>query len=161
VRPVHRFALVDGLLGARHKVLGLDDLSTGRIQNLADALRRRHFRFVEGSILDRSLVDHLGAGVDTIFHLAAAVGVFLIRDRTLDSLRTDVHGTENAAQAPARHGIRFLVASTGEIYGKNTKPGLREDDDRVIGSPLGRGGTTRRARRSRRALSTPTYGNAV
>ncbi len=71
-----------------------------------------------------------------MFHLAAAVGAFVIRDRTLSSLRTNIRGTENVVEAAHRNGARLLVASTSEIYGKNTKIGLREDDDRIIGSPL-------------------------
>ena len=71
-----------------------------------------------------------------MYHLAAAVGSFVIRDRTLDALRTNIHGTENVVDAAARHGAVLVAASTSEIYGKNTKIGLREDDDRVIGSPL-------------------------
>ncbi len=81
-------------------------------------------------------VDELTAGRDCVFHLAAAVGAFVIRDKTLDSLRTNIHGTENVVDAASRHGARLLVASTSEIYGKNTTVGLREDDDRIIGSPL-------------------------
>ncbi len=128
--------LVDTLLAARHEVVGLDDLSTGRRANLAGAVDSGRFRFVEGSILDQRLVDELVADVDTVFHLAAAVGAFVIRDRTLESLRTNIHGTEHVVEAAARHGAALLVASTSEIYGKNTAVGLKEDDDRVIGSPL-------------------------
>jgi UDP-glucose 4-epimerase len=128
--------LVDALLAARHEVVGLDDLSTGRQANLAGALDRRRFRFVEGSILNERLVDELVADADTVFHLAAAVGAFVIRDRTLEGLRTNIHGTEHVVDAAARHGATLLVASTSEIYGKNTTIGLREDADRVIGSPL-------------------------
>jgi UDP-glucose 4-epimerase len=128
--------LVDALLGAGHQVVGLDDLSTGRRANLANAVERRGFRFVEGSVLDQRLVDELVTGADTVFHLAAAVGAFVIRDRTLDSLRTNIHGTEHVVDAAARHGATLLVASTSEIYGKNTTVGLTEDDDRVLGSPL-------------------------
>ena len=128
--------LVDALLGAGHKVVGLDDLSTGRLSNLSEALHRRHFRLVEGSILDGDLVDELTTGTDVVFHMAAAVGAFVIRDRTLESLRTNIHGTENVVHAASQHDARLLVASTSEIYGKNSRIGLREDDDRVIGSPL-------------------------
>lgn len=94
------------------------------------------FRLVRGSILDSALVDELVAGVDTVFHLAAAVGAFVIRDRPLDGLLTNIHGTENVVASAHRHGARLLLASTSEIYGKNTKVGLTEEDDRVIGSPL-------------------------
>jgi UDP-glucose 4-epimerase len=128
--------LVEALLEAGHEVAGLDDLSTGRMSNLEPAGGRAGFRFVRGTILDQAVVDELTAGSDTVFHLAAAVGSFVIRDRTLDSMRTNIHGTENVVEAADRHRARLLVASTSEIYGKNGKVGLREDDDRVIGSPL-------------------------
>jgi UDP-glucose 4-epimerase len=128
--------LVEQLLAAGHEVTGLDDFSTGREQNLAAAAGQSQFRLVRGTILDQAAVDELTAGSDLVFHLAAAVGAFVIRDKTLESLRTNIHGTENVVAAPSRHGARLLAASTSEIYGKNTTIGLREDADRVIGSPL-------------------------
>jgi len=128
--------LVEQLLAAGHEVTGLDDFSTGREQNLAAAAGQSQFRLVRGTILDQAAVDELTAGSDLVFHLAAAVGAFVIRDKTLESLRTNIHGTENVVAAGSRHGARLLAASTSEIYGKNTTIGLREDADRVIGSPL-------------------------
>ncbi len=128
--------LCQALLSAGHEVAGLDDLSTGRLGNLSDVTGHPRFRLIEGSVLDETAVDELTDGAGWVFHLAAAVGAFVIRDRTLDSMRTNLHGTENVVAASHRHGARLLVASTSEIYGKNTKIGLREDDDRVIGSPL-------------------------
>jgi UDP-glucose 4-epimerase len=124
------------LIARGHEVTGLDDLSTGRRENLGDVQEAPGFRLVEGTILDGSLVDELAGGTDWVFHLAAAVGSFVIRDRTLESLRTNVHGTENVVTAADRYGAVLMAASTSEIYGKNDKIGLREDDDRVIGSPL-------------------------
>jgi UDP-glucose 4-epimerase len=128
--------LTEYLLADGHEVTGLDDFSTGREQNLAEISGHPRFRLVTGSILDAKLVDELAGGADVVFHLAAAVGAFVIRDKTLESLRTNIHGTENVVAAASRHGARLLAASTSEIYGKNTTVGLREDDDRVIGSPL-------------------------
>jgi UDP-glucose 4-epimerase len=128
--------LAENLVASGHEVIGLDDMSTGRHENLAAISGHPRFGLVEGSILDPRLVDELTEGSDCVFHLAAAVGAFVIRDRALDSLRTNVHGTENMVEAASRHDARLLVASTSEIYGKNTAVGLREDDDRVIGSPL-------------------------
>jgi len=128
--------LSDALIAAGHEVTGLDDLSTGRPENLQDVREAPGFRFVQGSILDAGLVGELARGTDWIFHLAAAVGSFVIRDRTLDSLRTNIHGTENVVAAADRCGAVLMAASTSEIYGKNDKIGLREDDDRLIGSPL-------------------------
>ena len=128
--------LTEYLLADGHEVTGLDDFSTGREQNLAEISGHPRFRLVTGSILDAKLVDELADGTDVVFHLAAAVGAFVIRDKTLESLRTNIHGTENVVAAASLHGARLLAASTSEIYGKNTAVGLREDDDRVIGSPL-------------------------
>jgi UDP-glucose 4-epimerase len=128
--------LTTALLDAGHEVVGLDDLSTGRLENLAGVVRHPDFRLVEGSILDQKLVAELAAGAEQVFHLAAAVGSFVIRDRTLESLRTNIHGTENVVEAAYANGARILLASTSEIYGKNDKVGLREDDDRISGSPL-------------------------
>jgi UDP-glucose 4-epimerase len=128
--------LTEALLAAGHEVVGLDDLSTGRAANLAEVAGHPSFRLVEGSILDQRLVSELAEGADRVFHLAAAVGSFVIRDRTLAALRTNIHGTENVVEAAYQAGARLLVASTSEIYGKNDKVGLREDDDRVAGSPL-------------------------
>ena len=128
--------LVEELLAVGHTVVGLDDYSTGREQNLAAIASHRDLRMVRGSVLERQAVDELTAGADCVFHLAAAVGAFVIRDKTLDSLRTNIHGTENVVAAASRHGARLLLASTSEIYGKNMTIGLREDDDRIIGSPL-------------------------
>ncbi len=128
--------LTEALLDAGHEVTGLDDLSTGRLENLAAVTPHPRFRLVLGSILDADLVDDLCDGADRVFHLAAAVGAFIIRDQTLESLRTNIHGTEHVVEAAHRNAARILVASTSEIYGKNTKVGIREDDDRLAGSPL-------------------------
>jgi nucleoside-diphosphate-sugar epimerase len=128
--------LTEQLLADGHQVTGLDDLSTGRLENLRGVAAHPAFRLSRGSVLDAALVDELTRGCGWVFHLAAAVGAFVIRDRTLASLRTNIHGTENVVEAAYRHGARLLAASTSEIYGKNTKSGLAEDDDRILGSPL-------------------------
>jgi len=127
--------LAERLVAAGHEIVVLDDLSTGRLENLA-GLDPAAVRFVQGSIVDEDLVGDLVGSVDQVYHLAAAVGVFTIQSRTLDSLRVNLRGTEVVVDAAARHDARLLVASTSEVYGKNTTMGLREDDDRVLGSPL-------------------------
>jgi UDP-glucose 4-epimerase len=128
--------LVEHLLDAGHEVVGLDDLSTGSEANLCAVAGRPGWELVGGSVLDAALVDEVTAGADTVFHLAAAVGAFVVRDRTIEGIRINVHGTETVLEAARRHSARLLVASSSEIYGKNTKIGLREDDDRIVGSPL-------------------------
>ena len=129
--------LCQALVHRGHEVVGLDDLSTGRPENLSAFCGDPRFRLVQGSVLDRAAVDELADGADWVFHMAAAVGTFMIRDRTLDSMRTNLHGTENVVAASHRNHARLLLASTSEIYGKNDKIGLSEDDDRLVGSPLG------------------------
>ena len=131
--------LTDHLVEHGHEIVVLDDLSTGRVDNLARAMHGPHgeaVRFVRGSITDADLVGRLTRDADVVFHLAAAVGVFTIQQHTLDSMRTNLTGTEVVLEATHRAGARLLMASTSEVYGKNTTVGLREDDDRIIGSPL-------------------------
>ncbi|MEU5162024.1 NAD-dependent epimerase/dehydratase family protein [Streptomyces sp. NPDC020875] len=128
--------LAEHLLGLGHEVVVLDDLSTGREENLAGLPGRERLRLVRGSVLDADAVEGCMAGVDAIYHLAAAVGVFTIMGRTLESLRTNLGGTETVLEAARRHGVPILVASTSEVYGKNTAIGLTEDADRIVGSPL-------------------------
>jgi len=126
--------LVERLTRDGHEVVVLDDLSTGRLDNLDDVDRRR-LRVVVGTITDEALVDELVGEVDEVYHLAAAVGVLTIQQRTLESLRTNLHGTEVVVEAASRRAVRLLLASTSEVYGKNTRKGLREFDDRVLGAP--------------------------
>jgi UDP-glucose 4-epimerase len=128
--------LTESLLSSGEDVIIVDDLSTGSENNLSALLEHPSLRFVKGSILDVPLLDELVSQVQSIYHLAAAVGTFTILDKTLESLRTNLHGTENILDSAVRHGARVLVASTSEVYGKNTKIGLQEDDDRIAGSPL-------------------------
>ncbi|MGW5874992.1 NAD-dependent epimerase/dehydratase family protein [Nocardiopsis terrae] len=128
--------LSDHLIAQGHEVTVLDDLSTGSPSNLSQLKDQPGFRFVQGDILDQELVDELVAEADTVFHLAAAVGVYNIVDNPLRSLRINLHGTENVVEAAVRHRVPYMVASTSEVYGKNDADGLKEDDDRIYGSPV-------------------------
>ncbi|MDQ3810341.1 MAG: GDP-mannose 4,6-dehydratase, partial [Chloroflexota bacterium] len=85
-------------------------------------------------VLDASLVDDLVAEADRVYHLAAAVGVARVLRQPLASLETNILGTEHVLRACAARQRRVLIASTSEVYGKNDKDALREDDDRVLGS---------------------------
>lgn len=128
--------LVEHLLAAGDEVVVLDDLSTGRLENLKGVIGHRRFRFIEGSILDRAAVDKAVNGADRVFHLAAAVGVNLIVDHPLESLRTNIHGTEVVLDSVLEAGATLLLASTSEVYGKNTSDSLSEESDRILGSAL-------------------------
>ncbi|MEV0170612.1 NAD-dependent epimerase/dehydratase family protein [Streptomyces sp. NPDC050803] len=126
--------LVDHLLGLGHEVVVLDDFSTGSMANLARSAAA--VTAIRGSILDEAAVEAATDGCDTVFHLAAAVGVRTVVDRPLESLHKNLRGTETVLDAASRQGARLLLASSSEVYGKNTKDRLGEDDDRVLGSPL-------------------------
>jgi UDP-glucose 4-epimerase len=128
--------LADELLARGHRVIALDNLSTGRHGNIEHLLGRTDFEFVLGSILNADLVDDLAARSDAIFHLAAAVGVHLIVQKPLESLATNIRGSEIIFEKAHKYGTKVLVTSTSEIYGKNTSDRLHEDDDRILGSPL-------------------------
>jgi len=128
--------IADSLVERGDRVVLLDDLSTGRLANIEHLNGRPDVEFVLGSILNSDLVDHVVSGVDAVFHLAAAVGVNLIVEKPLESLITNIRGTETVIEKAHKYGKRTLVMSTSEIYGKNTSDSLSEDDDRILGSPL-------------------------
>lgn len=128
--------LSDHLIAQGNEVIVLDDLSTGSLVNLSRVKDAPGFRFVQGSILDEELVNEFTAQADAVFHLAAAVGVYNIVDKPLQSLRVNLHGTEVVVEAAVRHRVPYMVASTSEVYGKNDADGLKENDDRIYGSPI-------------------------
>jgi UDP-glucose 4-epimerase len=128
--------LVDALLERGDQVTVLDDLSTGRHDNIRDHLGDPNFEFVMGSILNDAVVDDVVRRADVVMHLAAAVGVELIVGRPLESLATNIRGSEIVLEKCHKYGRKVLVTSTSEIYGKNDSDLLSEDDDRILGSPL-------------------------
>ena len=124
------------LLKRGDRVIAIDNLSTGSHHNIEHLLVRADFEFVLGSILNTDLMDDLAARVDAIYHLAAAVGVQLIVEKPLESLATNIRGSEVVFEKAHKYNCKVLVTSTSEIYGKNTSDRLHEDDDRILGSPL-------------------------
>ncbi len=127
--------LVERLLDRGDRVVVLDNLSTGNLHNLAAVEHNPALTIVHGSVLDELQVDELVHQCDTVIHLAAAVGVKLIIEQPLRSFITNIRGSEIVIQAAFRHRRRILLASTSEIYGKNGALPLREDADRILGSP--------------------------
>ena len=128
--------LAEELLAKGQQVVVLDNLSTGRYENIEHLFKIKNFGFVEGDILNAVLMDKLVEQVDAVFHLAAAVGVNLIVSRPLESLTTNIKGSEIVLDAALRYRKKILITSTSEIYGKNVNGPLKEDDDRILGSPL-------------------------
>jgi UDP-glucose 4-epimerase len=124
------------LLDNGHEVTVVDDLSTGSKSNIGRLQPHNQLRFYVGSVLDQELMDSLIRDSDHIFHLAAAVGVFTIVNKPIESLRTNIRGSEVVTELCQKYSKPLLVTSTSEIYGKNTQASLTEDADRVLGSPL-------------------------
>lgn len=128
--------LCEKLLDLGFQVTVLDNLSTGRYENVSHLKENPNFNLVVGSILDEILVDRLCDETDIIFHLAAAVGVELVVKHPLDCLTTNIKGSEIVLDMAQRYNKKVLITSTSEIYGKNTNGPLKENDDRILGSPL-------------------------
>jgi len=128
--------LTDRLIADGHKITVLDNLATGRKENLAAHLGGGNLEFIEGSILDLPLLDGLIRDTEYVFHLAAAVGVFNIVNHPLDSLMTNIRGTENVLEAANKYAMPVFVTSSSEVYGKNVSDSLKESDDRVLGAPV-------------------------
>lgn len=126
--------LSEKLVSMGNQVVILDNLSTGDKNNISSF--SNSFDFYEGSILDEDLVDKLVASSDYVVHLAAALGVLNIVNKPLESIITNVRGTEIVLASANKHKKPILITSTSEIYGKNTKEFLSEDDDRLLGHPL-------------------------
>ena len=125
--------LSDRLSADGNQVLLLDDLSTGSVANIEHLLRSRRVEFVEGSVMDEELVLELLDEVDACVHLASVVGVNLVVDRPVETLLTNVRGTDTLLSAAAGLKKRVLFSSTSEVYGKHSNGALDEDADRIYG----------------------------
>ncbi len=125
--------LAERLLDNGDEVIILDDLSTGRLENIQGFRDRESLQFVKGDIRDSTLVQLLVSDCDVVFHLAAAVGVQLIADDPVHTIETNIAGTEVVLEAANKFGRRILLASSSEIYGKSEKVPFGEDDDFVLG----------------------------
>jgi UDP-glucose 4-epimerase len=128
--------LCERLVADGHIVSAIDNLSTGRALNLNAILQNSNFSFIEGSVLDAKILNRYVGESDYVFHLAAAVGVFNIVNNPLESLLTNIRGTENVLEAANNAGIPVLLTSSSEVYGKNISNSLKESDDRILGSPV-------------------------
>ncbi|ASY14026.1 UDP-glucose 4-epimerase [Candidatus Planktophila dulcis] len=125
--------LADALIARGDSVTILDNLSTGSKKNIAHLEGK--ITVHEGDIRDKGLVDKLVAESETVFHMAAALGVKNIMEHTIESIDRNFTGSEVVLNAATRHDKRLLIASTSEIYGKNPNQPLHEESDRVVGAP--------------------------
>ena len=126
--------LVDALIKRGDEVLVIDNLSTGKIENIRHVLGHPTFHFINDSILNEALLERFVPSMDLIFHLAAAVGVRNVLQDPLAAINTNVRGTEVVLGLAFKYWKRLVLASTSEIYGKASHVPFREDDDRVLGS---------------------------
>ncbi len=125
--------LAERLLALGQRVSVLDNLSTGNIANLAHLRSNPHFEFVMDEVSNERVLGELVDAADTVFHLAATVGVQKIIDSPVETIVNNVHGTETVLQAVAKKRRKVVVASTSEVYGKSEALPFREEGDLVLG----------------------------
>jgi len=125
--------LANALIARGDQVVALDNFSTGSTANIKHITK--NFEIIDGDIRNAELINDSIKDVDLVFHMAAALGVNTILESPLESISTNIAGSEVVLNAAANHKKRILIASTSEIYGKNPKQPLNETDDRVVGSP--------------------------
>ncbi|MBN18038.1 MAG: nucleoside-diphosphate sugar epimerase [Chloroflexi bacterium] len=125
--------LAEKILNEGDKVTIIDDLSTGKLNNINHLLNNSNLEFINDSILNIDTVDRLIKNTDIIFHLAAAVGVYLIVKDPVKVIETNILGTHSILQLASKYNKKVLIASTSEIYGKNSHVPFNEEDDRILG----------------------------
>jgi UDP-glucose 4-epimerase len=125
--------LADALIARGDQVVALDNFSTGSTANIKHITK--NFEIIDGDIRNKELLNETTKDVELVLHMAAALGVNTILESPLESISTNITGSEVVLNAAANHKKRILIASTSEIYGKNPNQPLKETDDRVVGSP--------------------------
>ena len=125
--------LCDALISRGDQVTILDNLSTGSQENIAHL--KGKIEVTQGDIRDKDLVESLVTDSELVLHMAAALGVDNILENPIESISTNFYGSEVVLDAALKYDKRIIIASTSEIYGKNTNQPLSETDDRVIGTP--------------------------
>lgn len=128
--------LTEKLLALGHKVIVIDNYSTGSPRNLAAVANSPALQVIEADLLDCSELEMLIAGTDVIYHLAAAVGVELVVHDPVRTIRTNVEGSARVLELAAKYHKRVILASTSEVYGKSANPEFNENDDLLIGCPI-------------------------
>ncbi|HET7292538.1 MAG TPA: GDP-mannose 4,6-dehydratase [Vicinamibacteria bacterium] len=126
--------LAEALLERGDEVIVLDNLSTGSIDNIVPLKANPRFRYAIDSVTNEPLTAELIDQADVVFHLAAAVGVKLIVESPVNTIETNVHGTETVLKMANKKKKKVIVASTSEVYGKSNAVPFREDADLVLGA---------------------------
>ena len=128
--------LSEQLLSRGYAVLAVDNLSTGKLDNIAHLKNNPDFELITGSIMNDALMDELIAQTETVFHLAAAVGVRLIIERPVETIETNILGTEIIYKLVNKYKKKVVITSTSEIYGKNNEIPFNETADSVYGPTI-------------------------
>ncbi len=118
------------------RVVAIDNLSTGRLENIAHLLPLPNFQFVRETITNLQVLDRLTSQADMVIHLAAAVGVKLIVEDPVHTINTNISGTDAVLTTANRYGCKVLLASTSEVYGKGVKVPFEEEDDCLLGATM-------------------------
>ena len=126
--------LTEAILAGGDRVLAIDNLATGSMDNVAHFLGHPNHRFEQASITDKAVMEQMASEADVIVHLAAAVGVKLIVEHPVQTIETNVMGTEEVLRVALRNKCRVLIASTSEVYGKGSKFPFAEEDDVLLGA---------------------------
>jgi UDP-glucose 4-epimerase len=125
--------LAEALVERGDEVHVIDNLSTGSIENVEHLKRSPRFHYTIDSVLNEPVLAELVDRVDVVFHLAAAVGVRLIVESPVNTIETNVHGTEMVLKLANKKRKKVLITSTSEVYGKADAVPFREDGDLVLG----------------------------
>ena len=125
--------LCELLLQRGHTVTVIDDLSTGQVENIAGLRAHPNFQFVHESITNLQVLERLTSQADIVVHLAAAVGVKLIVENPVHTIRTNIMGSEAVLTTANRYGCKVLITSTSEVYGKGVSVPFHEEDDCLLG----------------------------
>lgn len=125
--------LAEELLDRGNKVHAVDNLSTGSLKNIEHLAKNKNFGYTVDSIMSEGVMDRLIEDCDRIYHLAAAVGVKLIMEKPLETIETNVKGTEIILRIANNYKKKVLITSTSEIYGNHIQHTLKEDDNRILG----------------------------
>ena len=125
--------LCESLVNSGYETVAIDNLSTGKFENIAHLIPFKNFKFVRETVLNEQVMDRLASESEMIIHLAAAVGVKLIVENPVHTINTNIKGTEAVLTAANRYRCKVLIASTSEVYGKGIAIPFHEDDDCLMG----------------------------
>jgi len=125
--------LAEYILAKREKVIVIDDLSTGRFENIKTLIKNPKFKYYIGKVEDQKILERVIEQVDKIYHLAAAVGVKLIVEDPVKTIETNINATQSILEHAVTFGKKVLIASSSEVYGKGNNIPFSEDGDVTYG----------------------------